>query len=217
MKLKKIAIGILLCCQPAISFSSDILSQHHDYLDTLLLEHNVLENKINQNLIKEQPGNNIKNFTFKIEKATKLHAHFQSENLPVNTVVYITGKDGKYTYLPDKTEQHIATVFGDRMDIEVHLPKDMTFSNEAKLQLVKIDYTSRSKRSIVGDKDERRRLACYKNDNKQMYYRGLSSVSLGGGSGSSLGNSNLFLTNYHVLDNDISVKDTKIQRYKDTI
>ncbi len=169
-----------------------------------------------RNLLSEYPGDRVKVFQFKEAGSLSIRAEFVSENLPEETIIVVRSDDGseKYIYANKKDLWETMTISGDAMSVEVHLPKGSDYSS-ASLILKRIFYTPYvpQTKAIIGESDERQRLACYKDLNGDMYNHGLSSVHMRMGrfgSGSILGKDNLFLTNRHVVSTAESVKNGEI-------
>lgn len=182
----------------------------------------VYENKIesemvyDRNLLSEHPGDRVKVFQFKEKGSLSIRAEFYSEKLPEKAIIIVRSDDGseKYIYSNKKYLWETMTISGDAMSVEVHLPKGSDDSS-ASLILKRTFYTpyTPQTKTILGESDERQRLACYKDLNRDMYNHGLSSVHMhmgGFGSGSILGKDNLFLTNRHVVSSAEDVKNGEI-------
>ncbi|ADP10255.1 Peptidase [Erwinia sp. Ejp617] len=177
------------------------------------IDHVVITSK---NLLDRNPGDRVKSFQFTQKDALLLRAELDSQNLPEKTVIIVSNRDNteKYIYSDKKGLWQTMTITGDTINLEVHFPRESDYSS-ASLVLKRILYTplAAKDRSIIGEKDERRRLVCYKDDNNAIYEHGLSSVYMllgNKGSGSLLGKDNLFLTNHHVVKTTEEVKNGEI-------
>lgn len=169
-----------------------------------------------KNLLDGNPGDRVKVFQFTQKDALLLRAELESQNLPEKTLIIVSNRDNteQYIYSDTKDLWQTMTVSGDTLKLAVHLPKGSDYSS-ASLVLKRVLYTPpiAKDRSIIGEKDERQRLICYKDVNNAIYEHGLSSVHMrlgGWGSGSLLGKDNIFLTNHHVVSTTGAVKNGEI-------
>ncbi|PKF48897.1 hypothetical protein AT251_22800 [Enterovibrio nigricans] len=132
---------------------------------------------------------------------------FRGENIPSGAMLQISN-NAEYSETYPIVEGEFSFLYygGVSVDLAIDFEDQLTPSKETKLTLVEsYDLGKQSRKnsniknslSVIGPRDDRRRLVCYKGT--YIYPLSLSAMAVGAGSGSSIGTENLYLTNHHVL------------------